>query len=129
MRLRKNMTRQEIEAYILNEYGISPEYPFEMDDLTAVYRHTDNKKWFAIVMRISKRRLNLDSDGEIDVMNVKCEPVVIGSFLMEDGYYPAYHMNKTHWITISPEADEEKTKMLIDMSFSLTGIKRKKAGK
>ena len=123
------MTRQEMEAYIQNEYGISPEYPFEMDDLTAVYRHKDNKKWFAIVMRISKRRLNMDSDEEIDVMNVKCEPVVIGSFLMEDGFYPAYHMNKTHWITISPDADWEKTKLLIDMSFSLTGTKRKKARK
>lgn len=123
------MTRQEIEAYILNEYGVSPEYPFEMDDLTAVYRHKDNKKWFAIVMRISKRRLNIDSDEEIDVMNVKCEPAVIGSFLMEEGFYPAYHMNKTHWITIAPEADENHVKLLIDMSFSLTGTKRKKARK
>lgn len=123
------MTRQEIEAYIQNEYGISPEYPFEMDDLTAVYRHKDNKKWFAIVMRISKRRLNMDSDEEIDVMNVKAEPVIIGSFLMESGFYPAYHMNKTHWITISPDADGEKTKLLIDMSFSLTGTKRKKVRK
>lgn len=123
------MFRQKIEAYIQNEYGASPEYPFEMDDLTAVYRHKDNKKWFAIVMRISKRRLNIDSDEEIDVMNVKCEPAVIGSFLMEVGFYPAYHMNKTHWITIAPEADENHVKFLIDMSFSLTGTKRKKARK
>ena len=123
------MTRQEIEAYIYNEYGISPEYPFEMDDMTAVYRHKDNKKWFAIVMRISKRRLHIDSDEEIDVINVKAEPVVIGSFLMENGFYPAYHMNKTHWITIAPDAEEEKGKLLIDMSFSLTATKRKKARK
>ena len=123
------MTRQEIERYIQNEYGIQAEYPFEADDLTAVYRHTDNKKWFAIVMRISNKRLHIESDEEIDVMNVKCDPVVIGSFLMEDGFYPAYHMNKAHWITISPEADEEKTKLLIDMSYSLTGTKRKKARK
>ena len=123
------MTRQEIERYIQNEYGIQAEYPFEADDLTAVYRHADNKKWFAIVMRISNKRLHIESDEEIDVMNVKCEPVVIGSFLMEDGFYPAYHMNKTHWITISPEADEEKTKLLIDMSYFLTGTKRKKARK
>lgn len=123
------MTRQEIEAYIYNEYGVEPEYPFEMDDLTAVYRHKDNKKWFAIVMRISKRRLHIDSDEEVDVMNVKAEPVVIGSFLMENGFFPAYHMNKTHWITIAPDADEDKTKLLIDMSFSMTGTKRKKAKK
>lgn len=123
------MIRSEIEDYIRNQYGVLPEYPFEEDSLTAVFRHTDNKKWFAIVMRISKRRLHLDSDEEIDVMNVKCEPAVIGSFLIEEGFYPAYHMNKTHWITIAPEADENHVKFLIDMSFSLTGTKRKKARK
>lgn len=123
------MIRSEIEDYIRNQYGVLPEYPFEEDSLTAVFRHADNKKWFAIVMRISKRRLNIDSDEETDVMNVKAEPVVIGSFLMEDGFYPAYHMNKTHWITIAPDAEEEKVKLLIDMSFSLTATKRKKAGK
>lgn len=123
------MTRKEIDAYIQSQYGIQAEYPFEGDELTAVYRHADNKKWFVIVMRISKKRLHIDSDEEVDIMNVKCEPVVIGSFLMEDGFYPAYHMNKTHWITVAPEADEEKVKMLIDESFSLTATKRKKARK
>lgn len=123
------MTREAIDAYIQSQYGIQAEYPFEADDLTAVYRHADNKKWFAIVMRISKKRLHIESSDEIDVMNVKCEPVVIGSFLMEDGFYPAYHMNKTHWITIAPDAEEEKGKLLIDMSFSLTATKRKKARK
>lgn len=121
------MTREEIKAYIQNEYGVLPEYPFEADELTAVYRHADNRKWFAIVMRVSKRRLHIDSDEEADIMNVKCEPAVIGSFLMETGFYPAYHMNKTHWITISPEADEDKVKLLIDVSFSMTAVKRKKA--
>lgn len=123
------MTRQEIERYIQNQYGTEAEYPFEMDDQTAVYRHKGNKKWFAIVMRVSKRRLSIDSDDEADIINVKADPVVIGSFLLEAGFYPAYHMNKTHWITIAPEADEDKVRMLIDMSYSLTGTKRKKAKK
>ena len=123
------MNRHEIEAYIQSEYGVEAEYPFEMDDETAVFRQISNKKWFAIIMRISKRRLNIDSDEEIDVMNVKCDPVMIGSFLMEPGFYPAYHMNKTHWISITPEADDDKSKLLIDLSFSLTAAKRKKAQK
>ena len=121
------MNRCEIEAYIENQYGVKAEYPFEMDDETAVFRQKSNGKWFAIIMRISKRRLHIDSDEEIDVMNVKCDPILIGSFLLDTGFYPAYHMNKTHWITVSPDADEDKVKMLIDMSFSLTALKRKKA--
>ena len=121
------MNRREIEAYIENQYGVKAEYPFEMDDTTAVFRQISNGKWFAIIMRISKRRLHSDSDDEIDVMNVKCDPILIGSFLLDTGFYPAYHMNKTHWITVSPDADEDKVRMLIDMSFSLTSTKRKKA--
>lgn len=121
------MNRYEIEAYIESQYGVKAEYPFEMDDETAVFRQKSNKKWFAIIMRIQKRRLHIDSDEEIDVMNVKCDPILIGSFLLDNGFYPAYHMNKTHWITVSPDADEDKAKMLIDMSFSLTAAKRKKA--
>ncbi|MBE5790884.1 MAG: MmcQ/YjbR family DNA-binding protein [Clostridia bacterium] len=121
------MNRCEIEAYIENQYGVKAEYPFEMDDETAVFRQKSNGKWFAIIMRISKRRLHIDSDEEIDVMNVKCDPILIGSLLLDTGFYPAYHMNKTHWITVSPDADEDKVKMLIDMSFSLTALKRKKA--
>ena len=121
------MNRYEIEAYIENQYGVKAEYPFEMDDETAVFRQKSNGKWFAIIMRISKRRLHIDSDEEIDVMNVKCDPILIGSLLLDTGFYPAYHMNKTHWITVSPDADEDKVKMLIDMSFSLTALKRKKA--
>ena len=121
------MNRCEIEAYIENQYGVKAEYPFEMDDETAVFRQKSNGKWFAIIMRISKRRLHIDSDEEIDVMNVKCDPILIGSLLLDTGFYPAYHMNKTHWITVSPDADEDKVRMLIDMSFSLTALKRKKA--
>ena len=123
------MTRDAIGAYIQTQYGVTVEFPFENDELTAVYRHTDNKKWFAIIMRVKKRCIHQDSDEEIDIMNVKCDPIMIGSFLMEKGFYPAYHMNKTHWITVSPEADEDKVRMLIDISFSLTGTKRKKARK
>ncbi len=123
------MNRYEIEAYIESQYGVRAEYPFEMDDETAVFRQISSNKWFAIIMRIQKRRLHIDSDEEIDVMNVKCDPILIGSLLMDTGFYPAYHMNKTHWITVSPDADEDKVKMLIDMSFSLTAAKRKKAQK
>ncbi len=121
------MNRSEIEAYIEIQYGVKAEYPFEMDNETAVFRQKSNRKWFVIIMRVSKRRLHIDSDEEIDIMNVKCDPILIGSFLLDTGFYPAYHMNKTHWITVSPDADEDKVKMLIDMSFSLTALRRKKA--
>ena len=35
--------------YCLNTYGTSPDYPFDEDFETAVLRHANNRKWYAIV--------------------------------------------------------------------------------
>lgn len=73
-------------------------------------------------MDISKRKLGIQCDEIADVMNVKCDPILIGSLLNEKGIYPAYHINKVYWITILLDGsiDDEKIKWLIDMSFELT---------
>ena len=122
------MNREEAFRYIEDQYGALPGYPFEEDSETAVFRHASNGKWFSIIMRVSSRKIGLDTDEAIDIMNVKADPLVIGSFLSEKGFYRAYHMNKTHWITLALDgsAEDEKIKMLIDMSFSMTGSKRRK---
>lgn len=76
-------------------------------------------------MTISEDKLGLKSTENIDVVNVKSDPILIGNLMGEVGFYPAYHMNKTHWITISLDgsADEEKLKFLLDLSFDLTNKK------
>ena len=40
----------------------------------------------------------------------------------EPGMFPAYHMNKAHWLTIALDgsAEEGKIKFLLDMSYELT---------
>ncbi len=49
------MTREEFAAYIDDHYGIKYDCPFE-DELDAwVFRHPDNKKWFALVMNIPQK--------------------------------------------------------------------------
>ena len=45
------MTKQSFLAYCLSTYGTVPDYPFDKDFETAVMRHVDNRKWYAIVMR------------------------------------------------------------------------------
>ncbi len=56
------MTRQELFAYCLDTYGTSPDYPFEDDLETAVLRHENNRKWYALVMKVSRRKFGIDSD-------------------------------------------------------------------
>lgn len=122
------MKRTEFEKHIKETYGTLPEYPWESQPSYAVFRHKDNKKWFAVTMRISKSKLGIKSDEHIDIVNLKCDPIVIGSLRSEQGFYPAYHMSKTHWITavFDDKTDEEKLKWLLALSFELTAKKKKK---
>ena len=121
------MTKQEFLNHCLDTYGTEADYPFEEDFETAVLRHKDNRKWYAIVMNISRRKLGLDSDEKTYAVNVKLPFVLMGAYDPEDGVYPAYHMNKNHWVSVLlADASEELIKYLVNVSFDLTKSKQKK---
>ena len=121
------MTKKEFLEYSLNTYGTSPDYPFDEDFETAVFRHVDNRKWYAIVMRVSRRKFGFVSDEVIDVVNLKLPAEMFGSFGAADGVYPAYHMNKLHWISVLlPDAPDDVVQFLVNVSFEATKDKRKR---
>ena len=122
------MNRQELEAYITQIYGAEAEYPWLSYPEYAVFRHSGNQKWFAVAMNIPKEKLGLREDGMIDVLNVKCNPILIGSLRSDAGFFPAYHMNKTNWITVALDGtmNADRIKWLLDMSYDLTAPKRRK---
>ena len=121
------MTKQKFLEYCLDTYGTSPDYPFDEDFETAVLRHADNRKWYAIVMRVSRRKFGFDSDEIIDVVNLKLPAEMFGSFGASDGVYPAYHMNKLHWISVLlPAAPFDVVQFLVNASFEATKRKQKK---
>ena len=112
------MTKQQILSYCLNTYSTSPDYPFDENFETAVLRHADNRKWYAIVMRVSRCKFGFDSDEVIDVVNLKLPIEMFGSFGAADGVYPAYHMNKLHWISVLlPDAPDDVVRFLVNMIF------------
>ena len=121
------MTRQEFLEYCLGTYGTVPDYPFDDWMESAVLRHADNKKWYAIVLRVSRRKFGIDSDEVIDVVNLKLPLEMFGSFGESDGVYPAYHMNKLHWISVLlPDAPDDTVRFLTNASFEATRDKRKR---
>lgn len=67
----------------------------------AVFRHKDNKKWFALVATISSKSLGLKEDKTIDVVNLKFDKNQTHDFAeTNDHIFPAYHMNKNNWISV-----------------------------
>ena len=121
------MTKQEFLKYCLDTYRTSPDYPFDEDFETAVLRHADNRKWYAIVMKVSRRKFGFDSNEVIDVVNLKLTTEMFGSFGAADGVYPAYHMNKLHWISVLlPDAPNDVVQFLVNVSFEATKRSKKK---
>lgn len=121
------MNKQDFLSHCLEVYGTSPDYPFDEDFETAVLRHADNRKWYAIVMRVSRRKFGLRSDEVIDVVNLKLPTEMFGSFDASDGVHPAYHMNKRHWISVLlPDAPEDIVQFLTNVSFEATRAKNKR---
>ena len=120
------MTKQEFLNMCLSSYGTSPDYPFEDLHETAVLRHADNRKWYAIAMRVSRHKFGFDSDEIIDVVNLKLPTEMFGSFGAADGVHPAYHMNKLHWISVLlPDAPKNVVSFLTNVSFEATKSKIK----
>ena len=119
------MTKQDFLALCQNAYGTLPDYPFDEDFETAVLRHDDNRKWYAIVIQVSRRKFGINCDEVIDVVNLKLPAEMFGSFGRADGVYPAYHMNKLHWISVLlPEAPNEVVELLVNASYEATKTKR-----
>ena len=114
-------------SFVNEHYGIEPDYPFS-DDASAVLRHPENRKWFALVMRVSKSKFGIKSDNAVDILNLKSDPILIGSLRLKDGFFPAYHMNKENWITaaLDGSAPEDKLRLVLDMSYTATAPKLRK---
>lgn len=114
------MDRKACIAYISHTFHVQPDYPFEGDFSSAVFRCPENRRWFALLMEVSPDRLGLKGTEPVLILNIKTDPLLIGSLLKQEGFLPAYHMNKAHWITILPQTTpEEMLRPLLAMSHAL----------
>ena len=113
--------KNAVLTYVLEKYGTAPDYPWRKYPDYMVLRHS-SRKWYAVIMRIPFNKLGADSNTPVDIINIKCEPELIGSLRQKQGYFPAYHMNKEHWLTLLLDKSLPLKEVcdLIDMSYNLT---------
>ena len=120
------MTREELFQWVKQEYGTEAEYPWK--DSNAVLRRADNDKWYGVILSVAGSKLGLEDDNIIDVINLKSDPMLIGSLRGQKGYFPAYHMNKEKWISVllGDAGLDGPIKNLLALSYELTAPKKKK---
>ena len=114
---------KRIMALVQEKYGNQLEYLWEKSPDTAVLRHEDNQKWYAILMRIPWDRLDKGRDGLVEAVNLKHDQVA--DLLSQNGIYPAFHMNKRYWISLPLDdtLTDEKVLELFERSWFLTSKK------
>lgn len=120
------MDRMDILHFAREEFGSEPEYLWAKYPDYCVLRHTSNQKWYAVIMNVSKRKLGLIEDEVIDILDVKCDPILLGSLLGRKGFLPAYHMSKSSWVSIVLDGSvpPEEIRDLLTVSYDLTKKKK-----
>lgn len=122
--MNKDSQIDKIIKHIKAEYGAEPEFLWpDRYPAYAVFRHHNNKKWFALVATISSKSLDLKDDKAIDVINLKFDKNQTYDFAeTSDHIFPAYHMNKNNWITVWLDGalPDELVFGLIEKSYRLT---------
>ncbi len=121
-----NSCRNEIFDYVAKKYETEPEYLWQKFPQYAVLRNNRNEKWYAVIMNVSKEKLGLSGKENMDIINIQCDAILMGSLLKERGYCQAYHMNKEKWITafLDGTVSLAEIKHLIDFSYEITDRKK-----
>ena len=118
--LNSNMKLRLME-YCERKFGAEPEAPWEDSPDAYTFKTAKRNKWYALFMTIPYKSLGLVAKGALDVVNIKLPPEKVLDLIDRVHFYPAYHMNKKHWITIvlDKEVDEPLVQQLLDESYGL----------
>ena len=119
MKIKKSL-RQDIFNYAKKKYGAEPEYLWMKFPEYAVLRNGKNKKWFAVIMDVDNGALGIEGGGRTDIMDIKCDRLLIDLLIKKDGFLPAYHMNKNSWVTVLLDGTVSPQEIypLLDESFA-----------
>jgi predicted DNA-binding protein (MmcQ/YjbR family) len=118
----KSTYAQKIIQHVKNTYHDELEFLWPKFPNNAIFRRKDTNKWYAALLVISKRKLGLNSDEIIDIIDLKTNSKEIARIVDDQKYFPGYHMNKKHWYTICLAGSVSLAEILqrIDTSYKLS---------
>lgn len=107
------------------KYGSREEYLWETSPDAAVLRRLDNKKWFAVLMKIPRKKLGYASDEIVEVIDLRIDPDELDKLLPNGRYFRGWHMNKRLWTTIILDGSVDTTELIgrLESSYFRAGRK------
>ena len=117
---KEDYTRKILE-YAREKYGDEPEYLWKDSPEYAVLRRADNRKWYVLIMQIPRKRLKLDGNDIVEVVDLRFDVDELPRKVDGVSYFYGYHMNKKHWITILLDGSVPLDEILacVDKSYAL----------
>ncbi len=117
----KSQQAKQVIGYIRKKYGDELEYLWEKFSNNAIWRRKDNNKWYALLLILSKRKLGINSDEIVDIIDLRIDPDKIDKLVDNEKYFKGYHMNKKSWFTIclNGSVTTETIFEFIDKSYEL----------
>jgi predicted DNA-binding protein (MmcQ/YjbR family) len=118
----KSEYAQKIIQYVQNTYHDELEFLWPHFPDNAIFRRKDTNKWYGALLVLSKRKIGLNSDEAIEILDLKTTPEEIEVMVDGKKYFPGYHMNKKHWYTICLDGSVpiEEIFQRIDTSYKLS---------
>ena len=96
----KSEQAKRLIQYVREKYGDELEFLWMKFSDNAIWRRKDTNKWYAALLIVSKRKLGIDSDKTVEILDLRIKPEKLDELLDNKKYFAGYHMNKKHWYTI-----------------------------
>lgn len=96
----KSNVKLQLMDYCSQRFGTVPDAPWPETPENFTFKTARRNKWYALFMTIPYKSLGLAKAGKADVLNIKLPPAKILQMVDRQHFYPAYHMNKKHWLTV-----------------------------
>ena len=122
-----SLQANRLASYVKKEYDVDPDFPWPKAPTFGVIRNKDNNLWFGLFIEVEEDKLAPGVKGHVAI-NLKSEKHLHNDLLKVEGIYPAWHMNKKNWVSVSlnDTLSDEFIQSLIDSSYNETVGKQAK---
>ena len=111
----------KIVRHVREKYRDELQFLWKRFPHNAVFRRQDNAKWYAALLTVQKEKLGLSDEGVVEIIDVRMKPEHVSGVVDGKKYFPGYHMNKKHWVTMCLDGSVPVAEIFsrIDESFAL----------
>lgn len=96
----KSRQAKELIEYVRQKYANDLEFLWKKFPDNAIWRRTDNEKWYGAILTVSKSKLGIKSDETVEIIDLRIQPEKMTELIDNENYFPGWHMNKKNWYTI-----------------------------